>query len=125
MSSPDIKSLSPLLPPNGGSRSVERQGGVESGNALPQSDSQKEPQTVSRESVEQAVVQISDFVQNVARDLQFQVDDASGYTLITVTDSDTDEVIRQIPSEEVVALARYIAESGGYPVKGALLNSES
>lgn len=125
MSSPDIKSLSPLLPPQGGSQGVERQSGVESGKGLPQTETSVASEQVSRESVEQAVVQISDFVQNVARELQFQVDDVSGYTLITVKDRDTEEVIRQIPSEEVVALARYIAESGGYPVKGALLNSES
>lgn len=124
MSSPDIKSLSPLLP-SAGSRGAERQSGVESGKGLPQVEASAVAEQPSQESVEQAVVQLSDFVQNVARELQFQVDDASGYTLITVRDSDTDEVIRQIPSEEVVALAQYIAESGGYPVKGALLNSES
>ncbi|MGS2724137.1 flagellar protein FlaG [Porticoccus sp. GXU_MW_L64] len=124
MSSPDIRSVSPVLPPSGLSQDVGRQGGVESGKELPQTVSGQSGRP-SQESVDQAVVQISDFVQNIARELQFQVDDVTGNTLITVTDSDTQEVIRQIPSEEVVALAQYIAESGDFPLKGALLNSES
>ena len=127
MSSPEIKALSPLPAQAGNNLGVRRQGDPLSGNVSPPagSDATVQQQEVNRETVEQAVVQISDYVQTVSRDLQFQVDDASGYTLITVTDSETEEVIRQIPSEEVVALARYIADNGSYPGKGSLINSES
>ncbi|MCV6605987.1 MAG: flagellar protein FlaG [Porticoccaceae bacterium] len=125
MSSPDIKALTPLPVQAGNNLGVRRQGESAGGKVSPQAETVVQQQETNRETVEQAVVQIADYVQTVSRDLQFQVDDASGYTLITVRDSETEEVIRQIPSEEVVALARYIADNGSYPGKGSLINSES
>lgn len=59
-------------------------------------------------SLEQALQDLNGYVQNVQRNLQFDVDDDSGHTVIRVVDSETDEVIRQIPSEEVLALARHL-----------------
>lgn len=97
-----------------------RQEVPESGNVSPP----QEELDVTREEVVDAVSNISDFIQNISRDLQFQVDDVTGATVVTVTDSETDEVIRQIPSEEVVAISRYIAEYAPDPVKGLLMNGE-
>ena len=53
------------------------------------------------------------------------MDDTTGHTQITVRDRETEEIIRQIPSEEVLAIARYIADNSAYPAKGSLVNSES
>ncbi len=62
-------------------------------------------ETRSRE-VRETVQNLNDFVQRQDRALQFEVDDITGDTVIKVMDSATDEVIRQIPSEELLALAR-------------------
>jgi flagellar protein FlaG len=64
----------------------------------------------SPEEVEAAVRNLNDYVQNVQRNLQFNIDDDSGHTVIKVIDSDTEELIRQIPSEEVLAVARHLRE---------------
>jgi len=48
---------------------------------------------------------LNDYVQSSQRSLRFRVDDLSGRTVITVVNATTDEVIRQIPSEEVLAIA--------------------
>jgi len=56
--------------------------------------------------VESAVSQISQFVQNYQRDLVFSVDKDSGRIVIKVLDSKTKELIRQIPSEVALRLAR-------------------
>ncbi len=53
----------------------------------------------------QAVSRLNDYVQNLRRDLRFSIDEGTGQTVITVTDSATQEVIRQIPSEEALAIA--------------------
>jgi len=58
------------------------------------------------EKVENAVSQISDFVQNFQRDLQFTIDKESDRLVVKVVDSETHEVIRQIPSEETLRIAR-------------------
>jgi len=63
--------------------------------------------------LEQAISKITQHVQNVQRDLQFSVDKGSGQTVVKIIDSSTDEVIRQIPSQEVLALARNLADISG------------
>jgi|GEM_PF-1673753 len=53
----------------------------------------------------QAVVKnLNDFVQNIQRDISFNVDESTGGVVVKVKNAGTDEVIRQIPSEEVLAL---------------------
>ncbi|MCU7906853.1 MAG: flagellar protein FlaG [Candidatus Thiodiazotropha sp. (ex Epidulcina cf. delphinae)] len=66
--------------------------------------------SVSKENVEAAVDQMKDFAQVMSRQLQFDVDDESGRTVVRVIDKDSGDVIRQIPSEEVLALARHMKE---------------
>ncbi len=51
--------------------------------------------------------------QALRRELQFSVDEASGRTVIRVTDAASGETIRQIPSEEVLALARRLGGEDG------------
>lgn len=53
-----------------------------------------------------AVSRLNEYIQHSRRDLHFSVDKDSGRVVVKVIDSETREVIRQIPSEEVVALAR-------------------
>ena len=52
--------------------------------------------------VQETVNALNELAQNSRRELQFSVHDKSGRTVITVIDSATDEVVRQIPSEEVL-----------------------
>ena len=66
---------------------------------------------VSQEQVSQAVSDLNDYVQSVGRDLQFSVDEDSGRTIIRVLDSQTQDIIRQIPAEEVLALAEHLTQT--------------
>ncbi|MNF53497.1 flagellar protein FlaG [compost metagenome] len=63
-----------------------------------------------RESLEQAVLSIKDFVQTIRRDLNFSLDDSSGRVVIKVTDSASGDVIRQMPTEEALRLAESLDE---------------
>jgi flagellar protein FlaG len=65
---------------------------------------------VSKQAVEAAVGQMQDFAQVMSRELQFDVDEESGRTVVRVLDKDSGEIIRQIPSDEVLALARHMKE---------------
>jgi len=62
------------------------------------------------ESLQSAVAEINDHMQNLERSLQFTIDDGSGKEVVTVLDKSTKEIIRQFPSEEVLVIARQIAE---------------
>ena len=68
---------------------------------------------IDEAELSQAVKQINDFVQDIQRDLEFSVDDDTGRTVIRVYDSKTDELIRQIPNEEVLELAKNLKETNG------------
>jgi len=67
---------------------------------------------VAKESDElkQAVSQLNDFVQNMQRNLQFSIDQESGTMVVKVIDAKSEKVIRQMPSEETLRLARSLAE---------------
>jgi flagellar protein FlaG len=66
--------------------------------------------SVSKEQLEGAVATIQDFVQTVQRSLNFAVDESSGQVVVKVTDADSGDVIRQIPSEEALNLAENLTE---------------
>jgi flagellar protein FlaG len=58
----------------------------------------------------EAVSQLNDFVQTVQRDLQFEVDNERGETIVRVVDQQTQEVIRQIPNEVALRLAENLQQ---------------
>jgi len=57
------------------------------------------------ERVRQAARQLDAWLKGSARTLEFRIDDSTGRIVVTVHDSETNEVIRQIPGEEVLRLA--------------------
>jgi flagellar protein FlaG len=56
------------------------------------------------------VSRLNDYVQNIQRTLSFSVSEDTGRTVIKVYDSETDELIRQIPPEDTIKLAAAIEE---------------
>jgi flagellar protein FlaG len=60
----------------------------------------------SRSELAKAVKEVNDFVGAVNADLRFSVDDESGKTIVKVVDVTTKEVIKQYPSEEMLAIAK-------------------
>ncbi len=67
----------------------------------------------SEQELASAVKKINDFFQVVRRDLQFSIDGDSGLTVVKVVDVESGEVIRQIPSEEVLAIAASLDQARG------------
>ena len=71
----------------------------------------------SSEDIAQAVKAINQQVQALHRELQFSVDDKSGRVIIKIVDTQTKQVIRQIPAEDVVELARDLPQDRGLILK--------
>ena len=59
------------------------------------------------------VSDLNQLVQSLHRELQFSVDNDSGETVIKVVDRETDEVLRQIPNDEVLQLRKRLEETAG------------
>lgn len=67
--------------------------------------------------VQAAVAKINQVLKESHNSLQFEIDGETGKTIVRVIDEDTKEVLRQFPSEEVLAIARAIPL-----ISGTLLN---
>lgn len=74
-------------------------------NSADQAAQAQEAQEAQKEKLSGAVSQLNDYVQNVQRDLQFEVDNELGQTIVRVVDQETQKVIRQIPDELALRLA--------------------
>jgi flagellar protein FlaG len=60
--------------------------------------------------LDKAIAELQDFVDSLGRSLSFRRDESIEKSVITVRDTQTNQVVRQIPSEEVVAISRQIRE---------------
>jgi len=68
----------------------------------------EETTAASREAVDQAARHIEDFVKSVGRSLSFSVDESTGYHVLRVVDPNSGEVVRQLPADETLRIARSI-----------------
>ncbi|PIW59877.1 flagellar protein FlaG [Shewanella sp. CG12_big_fil_rev_8_21_14_0_65_47_15] len=68
----------------------------------------------------QVATELSDMMSMMRKGLSFKVDENSGQAVVTVLDKDTGDVIRQMPSEEALALAEKLSE-----VTGLLMKTEA
>lgn len=92
---------------------------VKSGKKLPLSEDTVSPQqskktievTVQNTArVEKAVQQLNDYAESLQRDLRFTMDEDLGRTVVRVVDRQTQQVIRQIPNETTLRLARNLKD---------------
>jgi flagellar protein FlaG len=74
----------------------------------------------SMEQLKQALQEINDSAQYNARGLKFSLDEDSERPIVKVVDTATKEVIRQIPSEEALAIAKSLDQAIGNLVKKAV-----
>ncbi|MHB8346870.1 MAG: flagellar protein FlaG [Acidiferrobacterales bacterium] len=88
--------------PNAASSAQPRQELPGSGQTPPPALPHNQPSTAD---LAQAVGHLNGYVQNMQRELEFRVDRQTHQVVVTVVDSQTHQVIRQIPSEEVMAIA--------------------
>lgn len=83
---------------------------VTSGEALPPKGRTLPAPVADFIKISEAVNRINDVVRSVQRDLSFNLDEDSGRTVIRVVNSESGELIRQIPSEQVLAIANHLRD---------------
>lgn len=71
----------------------------------------------SDEQLQSAVKAANDFVQPFNGNLQFSIDKDTGTTVVKVIDTKTNEVIKQFPSEEMLAIAKSLDQLKGVLVR--------
>ena len=120
-----VSPVSNATPRNGPASVSARQPVAASGRDLP-----SKPVVETNAQLRQAASDINTYVRSVGRELQFIVDDALplGRAVIRVLDKETQEVIREIPSAQALAIAHRLndqAEADTSHIEGLILSAEA
>ena len=83
-------------------------------------DPSKQDQRSLKEQLEEATKKANDSMQFLRSNLQFSVDKDTGMQVVKVINSQTNEVIRQIPSDEMLQIAKRLDE-----LKGLLIHEKA
>ena len=84
------------------------------GNSVLVNSVEKEaPSQESLNELQDKVAQLNEHVQSLNRNLQFRVDEESGDTVVKVIDAETEELVRQIPSQELLDIRNAVEKFKG------------
>ena len=72
------------------------------------------------ESLRKAVAAAQAVMKPIASSLEFSIDQSTGRTIVRVVDTETQQVIRQIPSKEMLEISRALER-----LQGLLLNGRA
>ena len=97
-------------------------------------DSQKDDDSATKQpklsDIQSQVQSLQDASQKKGWSVNFSIDDAADKTIIKVIDADTQKVIKQIPSEELLSITKRIkamqdGEGSGSDLSGLLLDRKA
>jgi len=98
-------------------KSVTSQTASEQGNTATSAVKNEQENAPSRQTVDEAVNRLAKFVAPNQADINFSVDESSGVRVVKIIDRNSNEVIRQMPSEEAVALAQALDKLQGLLIR--------
>lgn len=112
----DVGMFKPILP-----GTVQTSPTAPAGRAEKEARAKQDPNNVHEvdktdradDKLSSVVSGLNDLVRDLQRELRFSIDEDSGDTVIKVIDSETDEIVRQIPSEELMRLRKHLEEAAG------------
>lgn len=85
--------------------------------------SQKGANKPPLELVKKAADEGNALLQAVKRNLQFKVDDTTNELVVKIVDSESGELVRQIPSEEMLAFIKHMKEMEG--LQGSMIQDRA
>ena len=125
VSSTSVTQVSPLQQSQDIVEDLNRHPLADSGKNMPAAQQVAAMSEARRRELSNAVKNISGFIQNITRELNFSVDEELGKTVVTVVDESSGSVIRQIPSEDMIELAKNISELKERSGIGILLETDA
>ena len=122
-----LKAIAPITAPPGGGAGLQPQGAVKSVPEItrPKIVPIERPDIKvdtegAKKRLDNAIRLMNDRMQDGGRGLAFKVDPSLNRPVVTVTNQETGEVVRQIPNEVIIRMARSIDQA-----KGNLLNAKA
>lgn len=74
-------------------------------------EAEQKLETKKKEELHKAVKELNEYVKSMDRGLSFRLDEESGRQVITVIEVTSGDIIRQIPDEKMLEVARELAAS--------------
>lgn len=74
-------------------------------------------QAVDQNQIRKALEEANRMAQSLGGSLEFSIDQRTGKALVRIIDTSTHQLIRQIPSEEMLAIARSLDKLQGLLIK--------
>jgi flagellar protein FlaG len=87
------------------------------GNDMPTAPSEDSVPAAAVTRLSEAVSRLNDYVQSINRNIEFTVNEEINRIVVKVCNLETEEVIREIPAEEVLSMSRYISRRGTRALK--------
>ncbi|MBW7939806.1 MAG: flagellar protein FlaG [Candidatus Omnitrophica bacterium] len=94
-------------------------------SAVDQEELSKKQQEELKQKVTEAIPKVREVMQKNQRSLNFEVAEKENRVIITVIDRETEQVIRQIPPEDVLKIAEAINQGLEDSLGGLMLNSKA
>jgi flagellar protein FlaG len=88
----------------------------------PASDDARQGAAATSERLKAAVARANQELAQSNREMTFVFDDKVGRMLVKIVDKQTNTVVRQVPSEDMLAMARALQDA---PTRGALIKSRA
>jgi len=85
-----------------------------------QAVTQTQKAEANRQELEDAVKQVNNFLKPINSSIEFNLDDDTGRTIVRIVELESKDVIRQIPSEEMLSIAKAIDK-----IKGLLIHQKA
>ncbi len=111
--------MAPAAPP---ARTVARPAAAADARAAQEAAARAAADRASSEEARRATAEANRQLAQKGRELTFEFDEEAGRVIVRLVDTQTREVLRQIPSEEVLAIARALREE---TAAGALLRADA
>ncbi len=77
----------------------------------------KQSAEVDKASLESAVDKLNDFIAPAAQSIKFELDQSTDRVVVKVVDEASQKVLRQIPSEQVLSMAKTLDKLKGLVIK--------
>jgi len=108
-----------------GNTETEKQNAIKSEESLKSQNaaSKADRKETSLELVKSAAAQGNSILQATNRNLEFQVDDSTKKVVVKIVDSKSGDVVRQIPSEDMLAFIKRMQDLEGQ--QGAMLQDRA
>lgn len=117
----------PTPTPSGSAARAAASSGPSVAAQLPSVEIKAPPEVTKFEGsdLDQAVADLQRYVDGLDRSLSFRRDESIDRSIITVRDANTNQLVRQIPAEEIVEIARQIRQDLDAKRAGMLLRGDA